>query len=157
MCLKCKRLWPQGSKWCGNCQATLGRRYCPEDHENALGTDCCTTCGYRKLTAAVPCLNLRPLVWLVAIVGATLVGPGLLQALRGLTSHLFWLLFAPLERLLITLSIISFFLAPVLGERGRLILRSALQGLFSFTFEVLREIAKQLLRWMTSGTKSLKR
>lgn len=81
LCLKCRRVWPKGTVWCGHCRATLGCRVCPEGHVSHLGAKSCTTCGSPKLTPGVPGFGLRGVSWLVIVTLALAVTPVLLHAL----------------------------------------------------------------------------
>ena len=129
-CKGCGRVWPSGTRFCGNCQATLGVQVCPNDHENPIGVQCCLTCGSRKLSKGVPVSNLRPVSWIV-IVGIGLflapiligqIGLGLTWAFQSLINA-----FAPI---LVALAVLSFLLAPILGEKGGKVISELWIGLF---------------------------
>src|SRR6185369_9276748 len=72
-CPACRRLWPKGTAYCGSCGASLGKRFCPDGHENRLDVQACTTCGSRKLTRGSRGIQLRPLGWLLGLGIAWLV------------------------------------------------------------------------------------
>lgn len=95
-----------------------------------MATDCCSACGSKKLTPGAAAFNVRPVSWLALAVGMLIFGPGLLQAVLSWASRLFWIVFAPVERMLITLAILSFFFAPLLNEDGRARLGAALMRVF---------------------------
>jgi hypothetical protein len=71
-CLKCNRVWPTGTVWCGICKATLGVKLCPDGHVNQTVSQCCTSCGKSPLSPYCPCRNLRVgfkagLAWLLLL------------------------------------------------------------------------------------------
>jgi len=70
-CLKCNRVWPTGTIWCGTCKATLGVKLCPDGHVNQPISQCCTTCGKIPLSPFCPCRKLRTAV--VCSIGFVLV------------------------------------------------------------------------------------
>lgn len=153
LCKQCKRMWPEGTKWCGVCRATLGARYCENDHANALSSGCCTTCGTPKLTRGVPCLRLRAVSWvLLVVVGAFAVPPiwrGLLGVLSSLYAHLLALVAGPL----ISFAILSIAFSPLLNDKGRKTLGDIWIAMFRFAWRlievltsILLGIAKRLLR-----------
>jgi len=117
LCLKCKRLWPRGTRFCGTCRSSLGVRLCPDDHPSPLQAQVCTTCGSKRLTTAAPSLNLRPLGWLLlTAIGFCIVPLIVSVAATGLHRLLCFVLTTVLPPL-ITLAIISSFLSLVLGEK----------------------------------------
>lgn len=81
LCRKCKRIWPNGTVWCGSCRATLGCRVCPEGHKNDLSSRCCTMCGSAKLSKGVPSMNLRGFTWIAVLAILALAVPPTLQFL----------------------------------------------------------------------------
>gem|GEM_PF-6810935 len=119
LCSNCKRLWPEGTTWCGNCRRTLGKRICPDGHISPVYSDCCSTCGSSKLTPAASALNLRPVTFLGVIGVAVILVPAALEiASLGIHSLYFWLLGVVLERLIV-LGLFSWFAGLILGERAR--------------------------------------
>ena len=108
LCSKCKRVWPQGTKWCGNCRATLGVRVCNEGHESPLDAKVCTTCGSAKLSPGVPKLTLRATSWLVCFCLVFGLGHALVQTLGPVVWRTLAFLLDRVSTLLVGLAFFSF-------------------------------------------------
>ena len=145
LCLKCKRLWPKGTVWCGTCGATLKARLCPEKHSNQLTSTCCQTCGSRSLTPGVRALNLRPVTFM-ALLGLAVIGvkailgqiiPNLLPSLYGLLGRI--------ESLFFGLVVFSLLLMPILSDKGRENLSNIWVGAFKLLLKTLMAFAHLVL------------
>ena len=127
-CGGCGRFWPAGTVWCGRCRATLGVRLCEDGHPSARDARVCTTCGSKRLSKAVPSLNLRPVTSLATLGVLVLLLPVALsvfghvaqlmgEAVRPALCVLFaWLVPAVAATVV---------LWPLLGPRGRSLLSDA--------------------------------
>ncbi len=67
LCLGCKRISPEGSKYCGHCSRSLGCRICVGGHTNRMSVDCCTTCGSSQLSLPARVLHLSWLTMLLTV------------------------------------------------------------------------------------------
>lgn len=118
-CASCGKLWPQGTVWCGTCRKTLGKRLCPAGHESPIDANTCTMCGSSKLTPATGSQNLRPVTWLVTVIGCLAVYPCVSSFFGAALKTVWcWLLNAVLP-ILVTLAFFSFLLSLFVGDRGR--------------------------------------
>ena len=118
LCLKCKRLWPKGTVWCGHCRATLGKRLCEQGHESLLAASACTTCGSRKLTPSVSSINLRPLTALLLVGAGALVAPAILVVVKHLSAIVFGFVLAQLLPSMLILFLLSWIVTQMLGKKG---------------------------------------
>ncbi len=144
LCLRCKKVWANGSRTCGSCRSTLGKRFCDEGHESPLSADCCIVCGTAKLTPGVPCLNLRPFTYLVILA----IGYVLLPILFRLTVHyaaVIWemCLHAVLIPILET-AIFSWIAARVLGPRAAQLVSDFWHGVFRLSLQGIEVLGRGL-------------
>ena len=66
LCMKCKKISPTGSTFCGfGCGAFKGC-VCGKGHVTPPGLSTCVSCGSTELSAYAPSINLRPVTRLVA-------------------------------------------------------------------------------------------
>ncbi len=59
LCLTCGRIWPSGSKFCGQCGKSFGARLCPKGHRNPAQSTLCTDCSSKELSKPGLYLNLK--------------------------------------------------------------------------------------------------
>ena len=154
LCTRCKRLWPSGTIWCGNCRVTLGKRICEEGHENFLTSQSCATCGSNRLSKGVPSRNLRPLTWLVVSIVGVVVFPLILSLVTNLMQRLWCLLLHALLPPLISLAFISILLGAILGENARKYIGSIWSWIFQIAFQFLRALASILLNLLRRKEKA---
>ena len=140
LCLKCKRLWPRGTTWCGYCRATLGKRICDKGHESPLTASNCTGCGSRKLTPAVSSLNLRPLVWMVVAIVGWLGWPLVGLLMQSLLSILFSFILDQVVPVLLLLFLLSWAIGHIFGKK---------------VSKLIHELWEEVLKLIFKGTKSL--
>jgi len=146
LCLNCRRVWPKGTKFCGECKASLGCRRCPEGHESPLLSQCCTLCGSKKLTLGARSLNLRPLsLALLGVVLALAIPPGL-SLLGNLLRRGLCLLINTVLPPIFTLAILSLFFGLVFGETARGEIWKARRAAFKIVFRAFDVILAVLLR-----------
>lgn len=151
LCLRCKRLWPRGTRYCGSCRASLGARFCPHDHESPLAAKCCTACGSKRLTPGVPSLNLRPLSLLLAAGIIALAVPPLLGLIAlGFRCAWCWLLNALLPPL-VTLAFLSVFLGLALGEKARGVISDLWVAAFKSCLKVIGAAFGLVVRWLSKA------
>ena len=154
LCLSCKRLWPNGTTWCGHCRRTLGTRYCPEGHPSPISAAACTVCGSTKLTPATQAINFRFLTWVILALVGTYLTPGVLELVHLGCVRLWRAALTLLLPPLATFGIWSVVLAPVVGERGRRVISDAWIGLFNMAFRIM-EIGLRLCLRLVSRRPSL--
>jgi hypothetical protein len=146
LCTSCKRLWPKGTDWCGNCQATLGKRYCLDGHESPLYANCCLTCGSPRLTPGVGCLKVRPFFILLGMVAGCWVLPSAVVAFKhGFNSFYSFLLNEVLSRLIVW-GLISWLVGLALGERTA----RAIGDLWLSLFRLFISAVGAAARWVGS-------
>lgn len=146
LCLKCKKVWPQGTRYCGVCRASLGVRLCPEGHESPLAARCCSTCGSPKLTPGVPCLNIRPLARLVLLLVALAFLPPVLRSALAFAGCAYCAFMRTVVPPLVTLAMLSGFLAAVLGEKARRAIWEIWMSAFRLLVRFLDLLLKATLR-----------
>lgn len=146
LCTSCKRLWPEGTTWCGNCRRTLGKRICPDGHVSPVYVNCCSTCGSAKLTPGTGSLNLRPISWLVSIALVVLLLPTALGLIGiGLRTAYVWFMNVVFERLLI-LALFSWVAGWILGERSRKTIGDLWLALFRLVVNIIQAFGRLVLR-----------
>ncbi len=157
LCLACRRLWPKESVYCGNCGKSLGKRYCPELHENTLQARACTTCGLRKLTPGTRAISLRPLSCLLAPLILLAAWHFVAVPVGGAIWHgaqcLFWAVASPLLNVLITLAFWSFVLSLFVGDKGRAMIGSFWSGVLRIFLTALGSLAKYAFAWLPKPDK----
>ena len=142
LCANCKRLWPEGTTWCGNCRHTLGKRICPDGHISPVYSDCCSTCGSSKLTPGAKSLNLRPVSFFVVVGVIVVLSPTVLDlAALGFRGVYVWFINVVLERLFV-LGLFSWLAGLILGERARKVIRDLLFGLARLIIYSVGYVAK---------------
>ncbi len=148
LCLGCKRLWKSGAKYCGICNATLGGRRCPEDHENPLWSRCCSTCGSQKLTQGVAVIQFRPLVTLVLLFGFYKLIPSAL-ALLHLHDHfesIYWFSINEVLSRLIIYTLLVFFFAWLFGPKTLNVVRDFGIGSLRILSKLILAIGKVIVQ-----------
>ncbi len=151
LCTHCKRLWPQGTTWCGSCHQTLGKRICPEGHISPLYAECCSTCGSSKLTPATSALNLRVLTWLVIIGLVVLVVPVAIGFMNlGVKAAYVWFMNTLFERIVV-LGLFSSIAGWMLGERARKAIGDLWLACFRILISSIVMITRLLMRIGRNG------
>lgn len=144
MCLGCKRISPRDSLFCRNCAKSLGKRFCPEQHDSPLDASACTTCGSRKLTPGSSSFNLRPLTWLAlapSLYGAfVIVLRPVLSGIAGWASNAGWIILTGL----IQLAFWSFILSIFVGDRGRQLIHHFWMRALNLLFDILSSVFRLL-------------
>lgn len=157
LCLKCKRIWPSGTTWCGNCKATLGCRRCPEGHQSELSARCCTSCGSGKLSKGVPALRLRFITWLAVCLVSAILVPFVLNRAELIVKQVYVHAVNMILPLLVTLCFLSLLIACIFGARGGKLVSEfwlALTRLVVLTATLAaRAIASVLKKTRCNGTK----
>lgn len=95
LCLRCRRLSPSGTAFCGSGCGAFGGARCPQGHVTPGGVVCCPVCGTRDLVAETPSLGFgcatRSLGWALGILGLRLALAHLGDALGAAVVALEWL------------------------------------------------------------------
>ncbi len=142
LCLGCGRVWPKGTRWCGNCRATLGRRLCPENHGSPIDAECCAECGSAKLSRGTRAVNLRPLSWLILLSGCLLAAPPLLGiAQRGVRVAERWFWGWLVDRIAL-LGLISLIIGSMFGENAKRLIREFWVSAFRVAADTVATIAR---------------
>ncbi len=123
-CLKCNRVWPTGTVWCGICKATLGVKLCPDGHVNQPVCSCCSTCGKCPLSLCVPCRRLMPTLRVFAVFLLLLVAPFIIPLLTLCASLLARNLVRPLESIVLHLLALFLLVRAFGGNRGCQLVKS---------------------------------
>jgi RNA polymerase subunit RPABC4/transcription elongation factor Spt4 len=142
LCLKCWRLWPRGTMYCGRCGGSLGKRVCSDGHESHLKARYCSLCGSSKLSRGAPCRSLRPLTWMGALCLASIAWHGFaLPAWHNLYAMSIVFLVRAFDFFL-WLAVWSWIVGLILGEQARRLLSTCWMGLIRIFLSVLSSIAK---------------
>jgi hypothetical protein len=142
LCLKCKRMWPQGTLWCGTCRSRLGARECEDEHTTPLKSTCCTTCGSTRLSPGVPALNLRPLTWLLLASLALCAFPVFAGAASAASKQVFDVVI----QALVSLGFISVMVCLLFPKSGAPLMGKVWQTLFGVALSLVQGIARLVLR-----------
>ena len=151
LCLNCKRLWPRGTRWCGHCRATLGKRICDKGHESPLWASSCTICGSRKLTPAVSSLNLRPALSIVVLLAGWYALPLAVAMLNLLIQGVFSSIFARMLPTFIVLLLLGWALGHILGKKLTKIVHELLEEILKLTFKIAKLLIKSLIKSLGHG------
>jgi len=129
LCLNCRKLWPTGTVYCGQCGRSFDGRLCPKGHRSPASSDFCLFCGDTKLSQSTPSVQLG---WLTRAGGCVV----LLLIVR-LTVTFGWRL------LVAAASLFGVLFGCATGESPLQVLASVLQfacplGIFVFFWAILR-------------------
>jgi hypothetical protein len=143
--MKCRKLWPAGTIWCGTCHGTLGKRHCPDGHASPLFATCCTTCGSTRLSPGLPCVNLRPVTWLTLLAICAVLAPTVLgmigSAVRGSGTSAGQALLP----ILYAAALMSAAIAILGGQRGSRLVTDFWMGVGRFLVRLATAISRALL------------
>lgn len=132
-CLKCNRVWPTGTVWCGTCKATLGVKLCPDGHINQPICQCCTTCGKNPLSPFSPCRDFYIPTRIAAGFLVVILSPFLWSWTTTAFGAVYGSVFKPLISICTTLLIISGALYACGGQSGRTIVLKCWAAAFQLT------------------------
>jgi hypothetical protein len=133
-CLKCNRVWPTGTVWCGTCKATLGVKLCPDGHINQTVSQCCTICGKSPLSPSAPCRQLGPAFQLAGSFLLLLLFPFGWVTFRELGHALADLVYRLLSQVLFLVIAVCL----LGGNSGRRLVTDATKTFFSFLVAKLK-------------------
>lgn len=148
LCSKCKRVWPQETKWCGNCRATLGVRACSEGHESPLDAKVCTTCGSTKLSPGVTSVNLRVATWLLIGLILILVVPPAFQITWSTLGRVLSYFLDRALTLIVGLAFLSFVFWPLLSEAWKRELADFWLRLFNLAIQLILLATRATARFL---------
>lgn len=135
-CLKCNRVWPTGTVWCGICKATLGVKLCPDGHVNLPISTCCTACGKAPLSQYCPSRSLKGLLRTSVLFPLTMCLPFVWTGTCRLGEHAV----ALLQSLVLKALLLSVLVGIIGGPSARTAIINAWKSLLRLTLKGLQLI-----------------
>ncbi len=162
LCVRCRKLWPAGSLYCGHCGKSFGGSLCSKRHLNPAKTDICLRCGSDELTDTARSLNLRTIALLLAWSVALLILKTAVHNAGRISAVAFSVITLLFE------FVAGFGVETFLAEAFRLLVLALLivgfvslafpkqrDSVWRFTFRALRSVTQISLRLSCSSLKAL--